>query len=71
MLVAIELEGRLDVLEFLVEGALVADLVGSANKGAVDGGLDGWVVKGTLMQVPVSVGRFAVGSMVECAVLVS
>ena len=71
MFVSIELESRLDVLEFLVEVSLVADLMGSANKGVVDGGLNGWMVKRSLMQVPVGVGRFAVNSMVECAVLVS
>ena len=49
----------------------MSDLMGSADKGAVDGGLDGWVVKRSLMQVPVGVGRFAVDSMVECAVVVS
>ena len=49
MLVSIELESGFDVLEFLVEVAPVTDLMGSANKGAVDGGLDGWVVKGPLM----------------------
>ena len=42
----IELESGLDVLEFLVEVALVADFKGSANKSAVYGGLDGRVVKG-------------------------
>ena len=71
MLVSIELESGFDVLELLVEVAPIADLMGSANKGVVDGGLNGWMVKRSLMQVPVGVGRFAVDSMVECAVLVS
>ena len=70
-LVTVALQCRGDVVEFLGQVFLVADIVCSANQGLLDGGLDSGVMKGAAVQVSVGMGGFAVDTASKTSIRLS